>query len=166
MKPKILILTLLASLMPAAQVQAQDKTRTWPTVVEGNNQFAMDLYQQLGKKPGNKFFSPYSISTALGMTYAGAKGQTAKEMAEHAAFRSRKRAIAPCVRRVDPPDPGDGQEAGFPAHHGQQPVGQQVDLHLNANFLRITQTDYQAGLQAGGFHQRSRRSTQKDQRLG
>ena len=51
-------------------------------LVRGNNEFALDLYKQLGKKEGNLFFSPYSISTALGMTYAGARGNTAKEMAQ------------------------------------------------------------------------------------
>lgn len=73
MNHKILIMTLLAGLLTCARVQAQSKDLA--TVVEGNNQFALDLYHQLGQKPGNKFFSPYSISTALGMTYAGAKGQ-------------------------------------------------------------------------------------------
>jgi serpin B len=79
MKHKILILTLLAGLLSAAHAQAQNKDLT--TLAEGNNQFSLDFYRQLGQKPGNKFFSPYSISTALGMTYAGAKGKTAKEMA-------------------------------------------------------------------------------------
>ena len=45
-----------------------------------NNDFALDLYHQLAKKDGNLFFSPYSISTALAMTYAGARGNTAEEM--------------------------------------------------------------------------------------
>ena len=52
------------------------------TVVKGNSAFAFDLYQKLKGKKGNLFFSPYSISTALAMTYAGARGQTEKEMAE------------------------------------------------------------------------------------
>src|SRR4051794_20116922 len=50
-------------------------------VVEGNNTFGFDLYHQLQAHDGNLFFSPYSISTALSMTYAGARGQTAQEMA-------------------------------------------------------------------------------------
>ena len=79
MKHKILVLTLLAGFLPSAAAQAQTKELT--TLVEGNNQFALDMYQQIGQKPGNKFFSPYSISTALGMTYAGAREQTALEMA-------------------------------------------------------------------------------------
>lgn len=43
--------------------------------------FATDLYGELSKEEGNLFFSPYSISTALTMTYAGARGTTAEQMA-------------------------------------------------------------------------------------
>ncbi len=51
------------------------------TVIEANNRFAMDFYSNLmGKEEGNIFFSPYSISTALAMTYEGARGKTADEM--------------------------------------------------------------------------------------
>ncbi|MDP7033339.1 MAG: serpin family protein [Planctomycetota bacterium] len=50
--------------------------------VEGNTAFALDLYHELGSPQENLFFSPYSISTALAMTCAGAKGNTAKEMQE------------------------------------------------------------------------------------
>lgn len=50
-------------------------------VVNSNNKFAFDLYSGLDKsKQGNIFYSPYSISAALAMTYEGAKGQTADEM--------------------------------------------------------------------------------------
>jgi serpin B len=49
-------------------------------VVAANNQFAFDLYSQYKSQNGNIFFSPYSISTALAMTYEGARGETAQEM--------------------------------------------------------------------------------------
>jgi serpin B len=52
------------------------------TAVKGNNDFAFDLYGQLRQGDGNMFFSPYSVSTALAMTYAGANGKTADEMAK------------------------------------------------------------------------------------
>jgi len=47
-----------------------------------NNAFASDLYAQLAAKDGNLFFSPTSIQTALAMAWAGARGQTADEMAK------------------------------------------------------------------------------------
>jgi len=49
--------------------------------VESNTALAADLYGALAKGDGNLFFSPYSISTALAMTSAGARGKTAEEMA-------------------------------------------------------------------------------------
>jgi serpin B len=51
-------------------------------VVEGNNNFAFDLYAKLREQEGNLFFSPYSISMALAMTYAGARGNTAEQMSK------------------------------------------------------------------------------------
>jgi serpin B len=58
------------------------------TVVQGDNQFAADLYARLREKTSaNLFFSPYSVSTALAMTYAGAAGETQKQMAQTLHFK-------------------------------------------------------------------------------
>jgi serpin B len=52
---------------------------------DGNTAFAADLYQTLASDQDaagkNLFFSPYSLSIALAMTYAGARGETATQMA-------------------------------------------------------------------------------------
>jgi len=50
-------------------------------VVRAGNQFAFKLYSELVKtETGNIFYSPYSIFSALAMTYEGARGKTAEEM--------------------------------------------------------------------------------------
>lgn len=46
------------------------------------NKFTFDIYKALANKKGNLFLSPYSISSALSMTYAGARGTTEAEMAK------------------------------------------------------------------------------------
>lgn len=48
--------------------------------VDAYNGFAFDLYGRYSVDEGNILFSPYSISTALSMTYEGARGETAEEM--------------------------------------------------------------------------------------
>ena len=48
------------------------------TLANDNSAFAFKLYGELSKKEGNLFFSPYSISSALAMTQAGARGETAR----------------------------------------------------------------------------------------
>ncbi|MFX1474232.1 MAG: serpin family protein [Promethearchaeota archaeon] len=74
-------------------------SRELAELAQGNNAFALALYAKLKEQEGNLFFSPFSISTALAMTFAGAAGKTAEEMAEvlhftldqdslHAAFKA------------------------------------------------------------------------------
>jgi serpin B len=53
---------------------------------QGNAAFAFDLYQVLKGQPGNLFISPYSLSVALAMTYAGAGEGTADQMASSLHF--------------------------------------------------------------------------------
>jgi len=55
-------------------------------LVEGNTAFALEFYRRLKDDEGNLFFSPYSISLALAMTYAGARGETEAGMAEALSF--------------------------------------------------------------------------------
>jgi len=49
-------------------------------IVEANNKFALEFYQKINEKDKNVFYSPYSIFSALAITYEGARGQTAEEI--------------------------------------------------------------------------------------
>ena len=64
------------------------------TLAEGNTIFALNLYARLKATDGNLFFSPYSISTCLAMTYAGARGGTAAQMAQTLHFSTNQSQFA------------------------------------------------------------------------
>ncbi len=65
-----------------------------------NNQFALDLYKKLSKTRGNIFFSPFSISDALAMTYAGARGNTEKQMAQALHFTLPQKELHPAFSEL------------------------------------------------------------------
>src|SRR5262245_12783831 len=88
-------------------------------VVAGNTAFACDLYGKLRAQPGNVFYSPFSISAALAMTAAGAKGATYEEMA-----------------RVLHLPPGDSVHTAFASLHHQLNANPNVGFELSvANAL-------------------------------
>jgi serpin B len=64
------------AILDESEVTEKDIT----SLVEANNLFALDLYNRLSQDGGNVFFSPFSVSTALSMTYEGARGETAEQM--------------------------------------------------------------------------------------
>ncbi len=73
----------------------------------GNNCFALQLYQKLQGEKGNLFFSPYSISTALAMTYAGARGRTQEQMAQTLCFPTSKEVVQKLAEARAPLSPED-----------------------------------------------------------
>ncbi len=81
----LLMLGILAAIALAGfagRAAAPSDAKDTEAVVEGNNAFVLALYAQLRGLEGNLFLSPYSISTALAMTHAGARGATAGQMAQ------------------------------------------------------------------------------------
>jgi serine protease inhibitor len=128
-------------------------------LAQGNNQFAFDLYARLAKQDGNIIFSPYSISTALAMTYAGARGDTAEEMAKtlHFPFEDDRlhTAFADLSEQIMRP--------------GKRRAGQllvanslwaQRGYPFRNEFLRLTHDDYYAELKEVDFRGDAERARQ------
>jgi serpin B len=68
----------MLSIFDAAAVKAAADSAAAATA---SNQVGLDLYRKLATGDGNLCLSPYSIESALVMTFAGADGQTRDEMA-------------------------------------------------------------------------------------
>ena len=115
------------------------------TLVRGNDQFAFDLYAGLRRREGNVFISPYSISTALGMTYAGARGPTATEMATVLRFPVTGDRLHEAFARVtrDVSRIGSGGKAELYIANALWP---RTGLPLDAAFKKTVGSLYAAGL--------------------
>ena len=79
------------------QVPVADST----TLSSDNAAFAFDVYQRLILEHSNLIFSPASISIALAMTYAGAAGTTATEMAQTLHFTLPPERLHPAFNAMD-----------------------------------------------------------------
>jgi len=65
---------------------AADTKKSAPSPAASANTIAFKFYSKEAAKPGNIFFSPYSINTAFAMAYEGARGKTAREIASVFSF--------------------------------------------------------------------------------
>jgi len=114
-------------------------------IVDGGNQFAFDLYEQLRSKDGNLFFSPSSISVALAMTYAGAAGETEAEMAKTLHFDVPKDQVHDEMRALQNYWTMPDKQTGIRLNLANRLWGQQSYEFLPA-FLTITREKYGAEL--------------------
>jgi len=64
-----------------ARLSATPSADALTGVVDGNAEFALDLYAELRQAPGNIVYSPFSMSLAMAMVWAGSGGQTEQEIA-------------------------------------------------------------------------------------
>jgi serpin B len=78
-----------------------------------NTAFATALYQQFRSQDGNLFFSPYSISLALAMTYNGANNETASQMADALHFSLPLERLNPAFNALDMSLRGDQSESEY-----------------------------------------------------
>jgi serpin B len=116
-----------------------------PALVRGNTTFAWDLYGQLRKKEGNVIYSPYSISTALAMTYAGARNKTAEEMAEVLHFTLPQERLHPAAGALVRDLGGPGKKRNYQLRVANALWGQK-DYGFLADYIALTRTVYGAGL--------------------
>ncbi len=126
-----------------------------PGLVAGNTELALDLYQALFSAEANLFYSPYSISEALAMTYAGARGETAEQMAAALRLTLPQEQLHPAWNALDQALATRGQQAqadGEPFRlHVINVLWGQKDYGFRPEFLDLLAENYGAGLRMLDF---------------
>ncbi len=126
-------------------------------VVEGDNAFAFDLYARLKAEEGNLIFSPYSISTALAMTYAGARGETASQMEKTLRFALGQRRLHPAMADLVDDLNARGGKGAYELVVANRLWGQTGYRFLEP-FLALNRTYYGAGLEQVDFARATERA--------
>ncbi len=136
----------------APVVVVSDKT----DLAAGNSKFAFDLYQTLKSEEGNLFYSPYSISLALAMTYSGARGETERQMADTLHFELSQEQLHQAFNALDLALASRGEGAqgkddtGFRLNIVNETWGQE-DYKFLAEFLDVLAENYGASMRLLDF---------------
>jgi serpin B len=144
---------------PAREVHSDAPRDLDPQVAEadlaqlaaGNNEFAFDLFRRFSEEDGNIFYSPYSVSVALAMTYAGARGQTAEQMAGAMHFDLPAESLHPAFNKLalvlDSRSKAEGvkPDQAFQLSVANSLWGQS-GFHFERDFLDALARNYAAGM--------------------
>ena len=149
---------------PAKEVRSERERNGSPgasarelrTLAQGNNTFAFHLYRALSDGEGNLFFSPFSVSQALAMTFAGAKGETERQMMDtlhyeltqgrlHHSFNALDRELASRGRGLR------GEEDHYFQLNIANAIWGQQGYEFLPDFLNLLAENYGAGLRPLDF---------------
>jgi serpin B len=127
-------------------------------LAEANQAFAFELYRAVIKdQPGNLIFSPYSISLAFSMVYAGARGESEAQMAQVMGFLAQA-AHHPAFNALDQKLNALGSEAPEDEFTGEpfqlsiaNAMWGQQGYPFKQEFLETLALNYGAGLRAVDF---------------
>jgi serine protease inhibitor len=156
----------VAAIAPIAEIRSstarnspgRDRLEGMAALTAAEAEFAFDLYDEItSTESGNVFFSPYSISTALSMALAGARGNTAEEMRsvlrvseDQAWHDARNRLELALTSQQDRSLPYDGDATPMTLEPTNTIFGQQ-NYAFRDDFLDLLAADYGAGMQAVDF---------------
>ncbi|HBL13408.1 MAG TPA: hypothetical protein DD379_18820 [Cyanobacteria bacterium UBA11162] len=134
----------------ASQTLQKNANSDVDILVKGNNAFALDLYSQLcSNQKRNLFVSPYSLSTALAMTYAGARGKTATEIAKVLHFTLEQEHLHPSFTTLIR-DLKTNEKKGYQLLQANRLWGQKGE-NFQDDFLKITKDNYGSQLEEVDF---------------
>ncbi len=146
--------------LPAEQIeQNTEKKYAIDDLIKANNTFVFNLYTKINKSQENLFFSPYSISTALAMTFAGARGNTEKQVAKVMHFHNNQKEFHPIYSDLTK-HLNSLSEKGNVQLNIANSLWLQKGYKIKNEFLTITKDNYNSGLNQINF-----KKTEKTRKL-
>lgn len=115
------------------------------SLAEGNTAFAIDIYKKLSDGSKNVFYSPYSISIALAMTWGGARNQTERDMASVLHFPFPREKLHTAFNALDLALNQHAQTSGFELHVVNQLWGEKTYTFL-PEYLKLVSLNYGAAM--------------------
>ncbi|WP_437507427.1 serpin family protein [Sorangium sp. So ce1099] len=126
------------------------------SLARGNASFALDLGRALHSATANVIYSPHSISTALAMTYAGARTATEQAMAATMRFELPQERLHPAFNYVDlqlqkgAENAGSSTGGGFRLHTANA-IWSQIGVPFEKPFLNVLSESYGAHVRLADF---------------
>ncbi len=131
--------------LSSAAAPEPPKPEALAALARDNAAFATDLYRKLSAAPGNLFFSPHSVSAALAMTWAGARGNTETQMAQTLHFTLGQQGLHPAfaalAQKLD-----RAQKEGALTLAVANSLWPQKQYPLLESYLTLVQTHYGASV--------------------
>ena len=131
-------------------------------LVASNNRFAFDLFHAVAQREGNLFFSPFSISTALAMTYAGARGETAEQMANVLHYTLPQAQLHPAYNAINLHLMETDEEQGFELVFANALWGQE-EVAFQQDFLDLMEAHYGARMRLVNYQSQAGRRFASEQ---
>lgn len=120
-----------------------------PALVDAGNRFGLELFKMVSSGNENIIVSPWSVSTAMAMTYGGAAGETEKQMAavlhfepNTDDFHAKYSAYIEAIRKLD----GKGIQL-----HVANALWAQKNYDFRKEYLKSTTSHYGAALKYADF---------------
>ena len=121
---------------------------------EGNLAFALDLYRVVAAEASsddNLFVSPYSVSTLMGMTYAGARGNTASQIASALHFDLDPSALHPAMNGLSQKLAAIGKAEESVVFEPLNALWMQRNYEAQDSFLDVLSQQYDTGIYLADF---------------
>ncbi len=139
------IFIVIISFTIIGQVFSQELQNT----VNNNNKFSFELYTEIKTNPVNIIYSPFSISTALAMTYTGAKNNTLEEMSNTLYFDKDFNVHNNNFSTLQKNIISENKDVKINIANS---LWAQQDYHFLDNFIEINKKYYNAGIQFTDFN--------------